>query len=333
MKIIFIPICATLFMLSLSAQVKLGKLFKKNLEDSLATGVSKVVAGKLANRIADAVGKTIDKSVAKNEKQHSPISESDKKENSVEGKNDLERGKATSVNANQVPAKINFERIVVQHINGEDGKSKNVTYYFTVNGDYAMAKMEYPGDDGPSTVIYTSEGVMVMVNEEEKTITIMNLVRVVGEGADIGKELAEKIKKAPLEKDAPEELKVRRTGNTKTICHFPAIEYEIQSEGGKSNWWYAKVDFDPILIYTMGMGKKVDMNKTKGNKDLINNPFAIPVQNKNYFFAEIEAAGKKGMETVSISSAPYIFSTSGYTIKDMRNRGLKEIIQSKNQVQ
>ena len=83
----------------------------------------------------------------------------------------------------------------------------------------------------------------------------------------------------------------------------------------------------------MGMGKKVDMNKTKGNKDLINNPFAIPVQNKNYFFAEIEAAGKKGMETVSISSAPYIFSTSGYTIKDMRNRGLKEIIQSKNQVQ
>jgi len=40
---------------------------------------------------------------------------------------------------NLLPASVTFERTVVQQQNGEDGKPTN-TYYFTINGDYAMAK-------------------------------------------------------------------------------------------------------------------------------------------------------------------------------------------------
>lgn len=45
---------------------------------------------------------------------------------------------------------------------------------------------------------------------------------------------------------------------------------------------------------------------------------AIALLNKNYLIAEIEAAGKKGLETKSITKETFVFSTAGYTIKEMK---------------
>ena len=52
------------------------------------------------------------------------------------------------------------------------------------------------------------------------------------------------------------------------------------------SWWYAKVDFDPIKIYTMGAGNAAMAAKVKNNEALKNNPAAIPVLNKNYLWAD-----------------------------------------------
>ena len=232
-----------------------------------------------------------------------------------------------SQNTSPLPATIGFERMVIQQTNGEDGVATN-TYYFTLNGDYAIAKHKEPGDDEMKMVLYTKEGQMCMINEKEKTILIMNMPRIVGEGAAMGKEVAEKIKKQPLQKDAPLKMTVTKTGKTKTICGHTSYEYEIKNEGGTSNWWYAQVDFNPVKIYTMGAGSSTISGKKA--EELKNNPAAIPVLNKNYLWAEADVAGKKGLETKSISASTFSFSTAGYTIKDMSKKGLKDVIKSGN---
>lgn len=230
--------------------------------------------------------------------------------------------------SNPLPATILFERMVVQQTNGEDGKT-TTTYYFTINGDYAMAKHEEPGEE-TKTVLYTKEGTMCMINEKQKTIMIMNMPRLVGEGGQLGKEIAENIAKKPLKKDEEEKITVTKTGKTKMICGYTAYEYEIKNEGGLSGWWYAKVDFNPIKIYTMGAGNAATASGIKDKEAFKNNPLAIPVLNQNYLMAEIEAGGKKGLETTTISKTNFTFSTDGYTIKDMSKKGLKEMIQEKD---
>jgi hypothetical protein len=221
-------------------------------------------------------------------------------------------GQATSI-----PATIRFERQVIQQTNGESGKG-TITYYFTLNGDYALAKREATSEDEKATVLYTKEGQMCMIDEKNKTIMMLNMPKMIGEGAQMGKELAEKIKKQPKRKDDAEKMTVTKTGKTKTICGYPAFEYEIKNEKGQSSWWYVKADFNPVKIYTAGAGNSSLSAKMKGNEEsLKNNPMAIPVLNQNYLMAEIEAGGRKGLETTSIAATTFSFSTAGYQIKDL----------------
>lgn len=222
-----------------------------------------------------------------------------------------------------LPASITFEHKAVQQGNDEDGKT-TTTYWFTTNGDYAMAQHKATDDDG--TVLYTKDGHMCMVDEKAKTITIMTMPKILGDvGEAVNKEVKQNNK--PVNKDEDLGMTVTKTGKTKTICGFTAYEYQVKAEGGTSSWWYAKVDFDPILIYTMGAGKLGDLSAAKNKAALKNNPMAIPVQNPNYFFAEVEAGGQKGMETTSITTTTYTFSTAGYKIKTIG--GLKQALQNK----
>ncbi len=220
-----------------------------------------------------------------------------------------------------LPATIQFERKVVQQNNGEKGKA-TTTYYFTVNGDYAMAKRESGGEDEKATILYSKEGTMCMIDEKEKTIMVMNMPKMIGEGAQMGKELAEKIKKQSPKKQDDFKMTVTKTGNTKTICGYPAYEYKIKNENGQYSCWYIKADFNPIKIYTAGAGNSATAAAMQNKEEsLKNNPMAIPVLNQNYLWAEMEAGGKKGLETISITATTFSFSTDGYSVRDiLKNR-------------
>jgi hypothetical protein len=222
---------------------------------------------------------------------------------------------ATAQNtATSLPSSITFERTVVQQTNGEDGKA-TTTYYFTINGDYAMAKHEEDGDDDKAMVLYTKDGKMCMIDEKKKTIIIMNMPKMMG---DAGTAIKKGIDKNPIPKDKDDKMTVTKTGKKKIICGYTAYEYQIKNEEGTSSWWYAQVDFDPVKIYTMGTGNNGMADKVKNNPAMKDNPMAIPVMNRNYLWAEVEVGGKKGMETKSISKTAFIFSTNGYTIKEMK---------------
>ncbi|MNY50394.1 hypothetical protein D3C86_1858950 [compost metagenome] len=117
-------------------------------------------------------------------------------------------------------------------------------------------------------------------------------------------EVAEEIAYKMLS-DENRNTKVIGTGRTKNICGHRAIEYEMKNENGKALWYFVKVDFNPIKIYTMG----------------------IPVLNRNYLLAEMSSPGGiKDMETKMISKKIFNLSTKGYKIIDLSNKGLMGMV-------
>lgn len=225
-----------------------------------------------------------------------------------------------------VPALIVFEREVIQQTYNEEEKETQImTYYFSVDGNFAGIRLpKETADENVSLMAYTKDGLMLLFDEKKKIITVMKMARTVGETGKMSKELVEKIKGAPLTKDKQDPDMVK-SGNTKKIAGYPAVEYTSMMEGGKVSIWYAKVDFDPILIYSMGMGKMSDMHQAATMK---NNPFAIAVSNKNYLLAEMAPGGKKGLETVSITKKNMTISTAAYKIRDYSNMSMGEMIKA-----
>ncbi|MFA4868818.1 MAG: hypothetical protein WC623_11490 [Pedobacter sp.] len=226
-----------------------------------------------------------------------------------------------------IPSTITFSRQVVQRTHEEDG-SKTITYYFNLNGDYAAMKPDPKSKMGMDLMVYSKGSKVLMFNYKQKTITIVKISRLIGDGINMSNEVAEEIAYKMLTNDN-HNTKVIGTGKTKNICGYRAVEYEMKNENEKALWYFIKVDFNPIKIYTMGMGN----SKTQANLDskeirkLKNTPMGIPVLNKNYLLAEMTSPGGiKDMETKMISKKIFNLSTKGYKIIDLSNKGLMGMV-------
>jgi hypothetical protein len=292
-------------------------------------------AGEGAKQGAQAVTeKSIDKVLAGKQKDKN----ADTNVNTKQGKTIA--GSASSINFS-LPEIINFDWEVKQRMrNEEEGGYKTPGYYFTANGDYAAIIPPPEEEKSFTMMIYTKEGRTLIVDDKKKTITIMSMPKAIGEGAAMGKEVAEHIKKSPLEKDTKDELTITKTGKTKKILGYTAEEYLVKSnevqttqttdKTGTASFWYAKVPFDPIRIYNMGAGRPADVSKIKNDPKMKNNIFSVPLLNKNFLQVEVESGGIKGIETLEIKNVFHTFRTAGYTVKDMSKKNLKEIIVEEN---
>lgn len=241
-----------------------------------------------------------------------------------------------------IPPIINFDWKVTQRMRKDDDDEKDgkayrmVTYLFTSNGDYAATRAD---DASFSLMIYSKKGQTWIMDDEKKTITVMNMPRTVIEGAAMGKEIAEDIKKAPLEKDRDDDsFTITKTGKTKQFLGYTAEEFELKNNGVKTtkntsktataSFWYAKVPFDPVKVYTMGVGRPADMSKLQNDPRMKNNITAIPVLNKNFLWVETEAGGLKGMEVTEIKNVNTTINTAGYQVKVMNS--LKDMLKNRN---
>lgn len=227
-----------------------------------------------------------------------------------------------------IPAIINFDWQVSQRMRKDDddkkdGKAYNeVVYFFTSDGDYAATKREGASF---SLMVYTKEGTTLLIDDKSKTITVMNMPKIVGEGGAMGKKIAEKINKGPLKKQQDDEkFTITKTGKTKSILGYTADEYRNAGKSGTMSFWYAKVPFDPVKIYTMGAGRPADISKIQNDPKMKNNMFAIPLLTKNYLWVQTDGGGITGMETTEIRKVNNTIRTAGYKIKQMR--GLKDML-------
>lgn len=305
MKKILLAVTPILFLSGIS-MAQLGKILKRKAGDGVEQGarnatertIDKVLTGKQKNKDAD---------TAKG-KQTTPVAAG-----------------SSSVNV-ELPGIINFEWEVRQRIRNEEGGYRTPGYYFTTNGDYAAVIPPPEEKKSFTMMIYTKEGRTLVIDDKKKTITLMRMLKVIGEGAAMSKEAAEQINKAPLKKEKDEEFTISKTGKTKKILGYTAEEYLLKNNEGKTtqstektgtaSFWYAKVPFDPIRIYSMGIDRPSDLTKMKNDPKMKNNIAAIPMLNINFLQVEIESGGIKGFETLKIEKVNHTFRTAGYTVKD-----------------
>lgn len=236
----------------------------------------------------------------------------------------MRTGMAFTQEDEPIPAILTFDWQVTQLTGSdEDDEAQEVTYYFTTSGDYAAIK---PKDKSFSLMVYSKKGHTWMFDDKGKTITVMSMPKVVGQGGLAAKQMAEHYKKSPLKKDTDEEhLSIRKTGRTREIAGYTADEYEMKNtevssgKSGTAAFWYARVPFDPVKIYTMGVGRPADLDKLRNDPKMKNNITAIPVLNTNYLWVETEAGGKKGLQTLSITKSTIAIHTDGYTVKSLHH--------------
>ncbi|RAJ88074.1 hypothetical protein CLV59_101839 [Chitinophaga dinghuensis] len=213
-----------------------------------------------------------------------------------------------------LPAQIQFNYEVVQQMNIKNGEQSGTnTYYFTTNGDFTAIKSS-TGDNGMSMLIYTKDGSGWLVDDARKTITGVSMNKVMTG-------MAMKGNKNPKTKPA---RTLTPTGKTKKICGREAVEYQLQSEKGTTNFWYVPVEFPTARLYTAGIGG-AGLSKLGATA----NPLGTAVD-KNYLVAEVENGGQKAIETKSITKTAFSFSTAGYTIKDLRGKSLGGIIKEQS---
>jgi hypothetical protein len=256
----------------------------------------------------------------------------------------------------KVPAAYHFDYKVVYEISREENKTpQTMTYCFTKDGNYmSMETQDSQKDKDMNFMISTKDGLMITFGEEPlpkkpdqhrkvlKVIDMHSMMKGTAESiAALAKDMPKK-DKTEVEKKKPNELdNFVKTGKTKQLFGYTAEEYSKQvtkEENGKMHSgtmsvWYARVDFNPEAMFSMGMGNPAaGQSQSKMNQSHPNNMLGLGMTQKNYLMTEMDFAemgGKSGsaMKVVSIEKINFTKSTEGYYIKNYAGMGAKEMMQ------
>jgi hypothetical protein len=260
----------------------------------------------------------------------------------------------------KVPAAYHFDYKVVYEVDREDKKGpETMSYYFTKNGDYmSMESSEMEKEKDMNFMISTKDGLMITFGEEpvpkkqdqsRKVLKVMDMHSMMKGSAETIAALAKTMPKkdqADAEKKKPNEMdNFVKTGRTKQVFGYTAEEYSknfTKEENGKvhegtMSVWYAKVDFDPEIMFSLGMGSMAGGGaQSRMNQTHPNNMLGLGLTQKNYLMIEMdysEKGGKSGtgMKVVSIEKTYFNKSTEGYFIKNYAGMSMMEMMQKENE--
>jgi hypothetical protein len=260
----------------------------------------------------------------------------------------------------KVPAAYHFDYKVVYEVDREDKKGpETMSYYFTKNGDYmSMESSEMEKEKDMNFMISTKDGLMITFGEEpvpkkqdqsRKVLKVMDMHSMMKGSAETIAALAKTMPKkdqADAEKKKPNEMdNFVKTGRTKQVFGYTAEEYSknfTKEENGKvhegtMSVWYAKVDFDPEIMFSLGMGSMAGGGaQSRMNQTHPNNMLGLGLTQKNYLMIEMdysEKGGKSGtgMKVVSIEKTNFNKSTEGYFIKNYAGMSMMEMMQKENE--
>lgn len=260
----------------------------------------------------------------------------------------------------KVPAAYHFDYKVVYETNREEKQpAENVIYYFTKNGDYmSMETVESQKETDRDFMIRTKDGLMITFGEEavpknpeknRKVLKVMDLRSMMKGSGEAVAALAKSLPK----KENPEAEKKKtndldnfvKTGRTKKVFGYTAEEYSREfskEENGKihsgiMSVWYAKVDFDPEMMFSLGMGNLAGRGaQSKMSQSRSNNMIGLGLTQKNYLMVEMnfsEKGGKSatGMKAVSIEKVNFNKITDGYFIKNYAGLSMREMMQKESE--
>jgi hypothetical protein len=213
-------------------------------------------------------------------------------------------------------------------------------------------------DKDMNLMIRTKDGLMITFGEEpvpknpdkhRKVLKVMDMRSMMKGSGEAMATLAKNLPKkdnAEVEKKKPNELdNFVKTGKTKQVFGYTAEEYSkhfTKDENGKEHSgtmsvWYAKVDFDPEMMFSLGMGNlAAGQSQSRTQQSHPNNMLGLGMTQKNYLLAEMDVAetgGKRGtgMKVVSIEKINFNKSTEGYYIKNFSGMSMKEMMQKESE--
>jgi hypothetical protein len=260
----------------------------------------------------------------------------------------------------KVPAAYHFDYKVVYEVDRDDKKSpESMSYYFTKNGDYmSMESPEMEKEKDMNFMISTKDGLMITFGEERvpksqdksrKVLKVMDMHSMMKGSAETMAALAKtlpKKDKTEAEKKKPNDLEnFAKTGKTKQVFGYTAEEYSKefkkeengQMHEGTMSVWYAKVDFDPEMMFSLGMGSMAGGGaQSKMTQSHSNNMLGLGLTQKNYLMVEMdfsEKGGKSGtgMKVISIEKTSFSKSTEGYFIKNYAGMSMMDMMQKENE--
>jgi len=262
-----------------------------------------------------------------------------------------------------VPAAYRFDHKVVYEINNEKEKSpQTMSFYFPENGDYmSMVAPKGKGEDeNENFVILTREGDVVTFGEEAapdgsgakrkvlKVIDMRSMYKGIGQFAEAFVKTVPDNEKASGEKTAEDkDAEVNldnfvKTGRTKNVFGYTAEEYskhvsgmdEGKKRSGTLYVWYAPVDFDPEMMFSMGLGSLASgQNQAMMQNSHSGNLLGMGIERKNYLLTELnfieDGGGKSGtvMKVVGIDKTDFTKETTGYYIENYSGMSLSDMIQ------
>lgn len=260
----------------------------------------------------------------------------------------------------KVPAAYHFDYKVVYEVTNEEKKTpETMSYYFTKNGEYmSMETADSEKENDMNFMIRTKDGLMITFGEESvpkdpdknrkvlKVMDMRSMMKGSGEAmAALAKSLPKK-ENTEAEKKKPNELdNFVKTGKTKQVFGYTAEEYSkhfIKNENGTEHSgtmsvWYAKVDFDPEMMFSLGMGNlAAGQSQSAAKQSHSNNMIGLGLTQKNYLLAEMdfaETGGKSGtaMKVITIEKTNFSKSTEGYYIKNYAGMSMKEMMQKESE--
>ena len=142
----------------------------------------------------------------------------------------------------QVPETYHFDYEVVQVATNKKnaGDTSSMHYFYTKSGDYAGMKVSGTKSSRENNfIIFTKNGDWVVIDDNKKTITILNMKNMMMNLASAAKGM----KRDSLSGDSknkidPKQFQSVKTGNTKTISGYTAAEYKISdNQGHKFSIW------------------------------------------------------------------------------------------------
>ncbi len=236
-----------------------------------------------------------------------------------------------------LPGSYRFDYEVDQLVTGRKNATDTNTmrFYYTKSGDYAAVSL--PARDkmkGNKFVLLTRDGILVVMNEHKKNITIVSLRKMSSDMMTLVKYIRMDSLMANMHRNSEgKELKSVKTGNTKTIGTYTAEEYTVSGRSNeKATIWCAKVDFNTLgdylkdvigmnFIGMMGAGQQHDhalMQTLMQPKTLVTS------------IETTDSTGLKtnNLQTVYIGSTQMTVATSGYSVNNYSDKTLPEIFQS-----
>jgi hypothetical protein len=236
----------------------------------------------------------------------------------------------------QVPQTYRFDYEVVQTLDGKKTSADSCVmhFFYTKSGDYAAARISKRNDiKGNLLVVLTRDGMGVVLDEHNRSITVINIRKLIAGFSDMAKwiRMDSVIVHLRREMDGRDFQSVK-TGNMKQLGNYSSEEYAVSdSKGHKGSVWLARVDFSTQGDYILGAAGG-SLLKLMTGKMAAHPLFQALIQPKT-LITEIDredsAAGHDiHMHTVSLSPVTESVSTAGYQVNNYSDMTLPEIFQA-----